>query len=71
MSNRLCMHGCVAAVTGIAPLQDARHAGVLERESLELLVAPLTSAMHVHAVVAISDAQRPRLRHAGRFWRLV
>jgi hypothetical protein len=57
-------------VTGIAPLQDARHAGILE-ESLELLLAPLTSAMHVHAVVAIGDAQRPRLRHASRFWRLV
>lgn len=57
-------------MTGIAPLQDARHAGILE-ESLELLLAPLTSAMHVHAVVAIGDAQRPRLRHASRFWRLV
>lgn len=53
------------AVTGIGPLGDARHVGFLERESLGLLdlllISPLISAMHVHAVVAIGDAQRPRL----------
>jgi hypothetical protein len=53
------------AVTGISPLGHAAHVGFLERESLVLLdlllVSPLISAMHVHAVVAIGDAQRPRL----------
>ncbi len=53
------------AVTGISPLGGAAHVGFLERESLDLLdlllVSPLISAMHVHAVVAIGDAQRPRL----------
>lgn len=58
-------------MTGIAPLRDARHAGVLERESLELLlVGPLISAMHVHVVVG-SATRNARLRHAGWFWRLV
>lgn len=53
------------AVTGIGPLGDARQVGFLERESLDLLdlllISPLISAMHVHAVVAIGDARRPRL----------
>lgn len=56
------------AATGIAPLgQTGRsgHVGFLERESLQLfdllLVSPLISAMHVHAVVAVGNAQRPRL----------
>ncbi len=52
-------------VTGIGPLGGARHVGFLEGESLDLLdlllISPLISAMHVHAVVAIGDAQRPRL----------
>lgn len=53
------------AVTGIGPLGDARHVGFLERESLDLLdlllISPLISVMHVQAVVAIGDAQRPQL----------
>jgi hypothetical protein len=53
------------AVTGIGPLGHTKHVGFLERESLELLdllfVGPLISAMHVQAVVAIGDGQRPRL----------
>jgi hypothetical protein len=53
------------AATGISPLGHAAHVGFVERESLDvldlLLVSPLISAMHVHAVVAIGDAQRPRL----------
>ncbi len=53
------------AVTGIGPLGNGGHVGFLEWESLDLLdlllVSPLISAMHVHAVVAIGDEQRPRL----------
>lgn len=53
------------AATGIGPLGNATHVGFLEKESLDLLdlllVSPLISAMHVHAVIAIGNAQRPRL----------
>jgi hypothetical protein len=53
------------ALTGVGPFGRVRHLGFLERQSLDLLdlllVSPLISAMHVHAVVAIGEGRRPRL----------
>lgn len=53
------------AITGIGPFGHAHHEGFLERESLQLLgatlIVALISALHVHAIVAISEGRRPRL----------
>ncbi len=53
------------AVTGVAPF-GRPHVGFVERQSLGLvgllLVGPLISAMHVHAVVVIGQGRRPSLR---------
>ena len=58
----------VFAVTGFGPL---RHGGeslgtylLLELLSTSL-ITPLISALHIHAVVAIGEARRPRLRVVG------
>ncbi len=52
------------AITGYGPLGHV-HEGFLEREPLDLfellLVGPLISALHVHAVVVIGEGRRPRL----------
>jgi hypothetical protein len=54
------------AITGVGPLGHAHHEGFLERESLELLgatlIVALISALHIHAIVAIGEGRRPRLR---------
>ena len=58
----------VLAVTGYGPL---RHSGesVGAYWLLQLLttslITPLISALHVHAVVAIGEARRPRLGAVG------
>ncbi len=53
------------AITGIGSLGHVGTHNLLGVESLEvlglLLIAPLVSAMHVHAVVVIGEGQRPRL----------
>jgi hypothetical protein len=52
------------AITGYGPLGYV-HEGFLERELLDLfellLIGPLISALHVHAVIAIGESRRPRL----------
>jgi hypothetical protein len=52
-------------ITGHGPLGRVHNEGFLEEQSLSLvallLVSPLISAMHVHAVVVIGDRRRPRL----------
>ncbi len=56
------------AVTGVAPF-GRPHVGFVERQLLGLvgllLVGPLISAMHVHAVVVIGQGRRPSLRTVG------
>lgn len=53
------------AITGVGPFGHAPHEGFLEHESLQLfgatLIVALISALHVHAIVAIGEGQRPRL----------
>ena len=53
------------AITGYGPLGHVHNESFLERESLNLfellLVGPLISALHVHAVVVIGEGRRPRL----------
>lgn len=59
------------AITGYGPLGHVHNESFLERESLGLfellLVSPLISALHVHAVVVIGEGRRPRL--ASVAWR--
>jgi len=53
------------AVTGGGPFGHIHHESFLERQSLTLidllLISPLISAMHVHAVAVIGERQRARL----------
>lgn len=52
------------AITGHGPFSRTRHEPFLERQSLEvvslLIVSPLISAMHAHAVLVIGKGVRPR-----------
>jgi hypothetical protein len=54
----------VLAATGYGPLRSHENAGVswLLLLADSALITPLVSALHVHAVVAIGEGQRPRLR---------
>jgi hypothetical protein len=58
------------AVTGGGPFGHVRHESFLERQSLTLidllLIGPLISAMHVHAVAVIGERQRARLGSVAR-----
>jgi hypothetical protein len=53
------------AITCYGPLGHVHNESFLERESLDLLelllVGPLISALHVHAVIVIGEGRRPRL----------
>lgn len=57
------------AVTGGGPFGHIHHESFLERQSLtliDLLISPLISAMHVHAVAVIGERQHARLGSSGR-----